>query len=82
MSPAVSELGERMEPVSVAILRPSGDSESRFVAIALSLNSEWAVSERFAFTAIYAHLQPEAFIRETGPAEPVRFLELTGRFRF
>lgn len=67
---------------SGSILPPSGDSESRFVAIAFSLNSEWAVSEGFGVTAIYAHPRPEDFIQETGPAEPLRFLELTGRYRF
>lgn len=67
---------------SGAVLRSPGTSEARFVASAFSINSDWSINRNLGFTAIYAHLRPGAFIRESGPAKPVRFLELTVRFRF
>lgn len=67
---------------SGAVLRPSGTGDERFVATAFSFNSEWSVNRKLSFTAIYAYLTPQAFIRDSEPAKPVRFLELTARYRF
>lgn len=67
---------------SGSIVRSSGGSDARFVATALSITSEWTVTRNLGLAAIYTHLAPQAFIRETGPAEPIDFLELTARFRF
>ena len=64
------------------LVRSGAGSDARFVASAASLTSEWVVGRRWRFTAIYTHFSPETFLQETGPAEPIDFVELTARFRF
>jgi hypothetical protein len=64
-----------------SILRSGAGSDARFVATSLSVTSEWVVNRSLSFTAIYAHSFPQVFLEETGPAEEIRFLELTARFR-
>lgn len=44
--------------------------------------SRWTVTRNLGLAVIYAHLAPQTFVRETGPAEHIDFLELTARFRF
>ncbi len=64
------------------LIRAAGGSDRRFVAWSVSLTSEYAVTDRVTLTAIYTHLAPGDFIRATGPAENIDFLELTLQFRF
>jgi hypothetical protein len=65
-----------------SVLRADSGSDERFVATALSINSEWSIDRRWAFTAIYTHVSPRQFLEQTGPASAIEFLELTARFRF
>ncbi|SMF03713.1 Alginate export [Tistlia consotensis] len=64
------------------LLRASNGSGERFVASAVSLNSEYALTPNLAFTAIYTHVEPGAFLRDTGEHEPVDYLELTLTAKF
>jgi hypothetical protein len=67
---------------SGAVLRSSSSSDARFVATALSFTSDWAVTRNLQFTAMYSHVAPRMFIRESGPAKHIECLEVTARFRF
>ena len=64
------------------LVRSGAGSDARFVASALSLNSEWAIGRHWTLTAIYTRVSPEQFLEETGPAEDVDIIELTARFRY
>lgn len=64
------------------IIRVPGDSDARYVATGLSIEMAWAATTHLDFTAIYTHLEPGPFIRQTGEKKAVDFVELTARFRF
>lgn len=65
-----------------SVLRADSGSDERFVATALSINSEWSVNRHWTFTAIYTHASARQFLEQTGAASAIEFLELTARFRF
>lgn len=65
-----------------SLLRSGRGSDDRFVATALSIASEWAINRNISATAIYTHVSPKDFVRQTGPAGAIDFIELTARFRF
>ena len=64
------------------LIRPSSDSDERFVASAVSVNAEWNITHHLLFTAIYTHLFPGDFIQETGSDDSIDFIELTLQFIF
>lgn len=64
------------------IIRVPGDSDARYVATGLSIEMAWAATTHLDFTAIYTHLEPGPFIRQTGQNKAVDFIELTARVRF
>lgn len=64
------------------LLRAAGGSDERYVGSAVSLTSEYALTERLSLTAIYTHFFPGDFIEATGPSDAIDFVELTVLFRF
>jgi hypothetical protein len=64
------------------LVRSGVGSASHFVATGLSVNSEWSIGRQWYLTAIYTRVSPQQFLKETGPAEKVDFIELTTQFRF
>ncbi|MFZ5556146.1 MAG: alginate export family protein [Pseudomonadota bacterium] len=64
------------------LIRAAGGSDERFVGWSVSLTSEYALTRRLTFTAIYTHFAAGDFIQATGPAENIDFVELTLQFRF
>ena len=59
-----------------------GGSDARYVGATWSNTLEWSVTRHMTATAIYAHVFPGAFIRETGPHRDIDFVELTWQFIF
>ena len=77
------------QSVEDGIYGPSGNlirlpegSRSRYVGSAISLTADWQINRHLNLTAIYAHFFPGSFLRETGSAEPIDFIELTLSFTF
>jgi hypothetical protein len=64
------------------ILRAPNGSTARYVGSAVSLNATWQVDPRVALTGIYTHFFPGKFIRQTGPARDIDFVELTMKVTF
>ncbi len=61
---------------------PSASTSARFVNTAVSAQATYAINDAVSLEAIYTHSEPQTFIADTGPAEPIDFLELTLRVRF
>jgi hypothetical protein len=59
------------------LIRGPGGSTERFVNTAYSLSLEWELNPHWMFGLSLAHSQPEAFIKETGPADTANFAEFT-----
>ena len=59
------------------LIRSPEGSRSRYVGSAISLTADWQINRHLNLTTIYAHFFPGSFLRETGPAEPIDFIELT-----
>jgi hypothetical protein len=77
------------QSVEDGIYGPSGNlirlpegSRSRYVGSAISLTADWQINRHLNLTTIYAHFFPGNFLRETGSAEPIDFIELTLSFTF
>jgi len=64
------------------LLRSSEGSDARFVGSAVSLTTDWRINRYVTATAIYSHFFPGRFIRETGPADSIDFVELTLQLLF
>lgn len=64
------------------IIRFPEGSSAHEVSQALSLTSRYTIARNLVFTAIYTHLRPGRFLRETGPSENIDFTELTVQYRF
>ncbi|MEO1191373.1 MAG: alginate export family protein [Pseudomonadota bacterium] len=64
------------------IIRAPGGSQARYVATGISLEIPWQITRELDVAAIYTHLEPGSFIRQTGSDDPIDFVELTARFRF
>ena len=67
---------------SGALLRSGAGSDARFVGTELSLNSTWQINRIVSLTGIYAHFFPGTFVRQTGPAEDIDFVEVTLQAQF
>jgi hypothetical protein len=61
--------------------RPQGSRE-RFVDTSLSGVIEWEVNEQILVSLVFTHSAPQAFIRETGHADNIDFVEATLQFDF
>jgi alginate export protein len=59
------------------LIRAPEGSRSRYVGSAISLTADWQMNRHLNLTMIYAHFFPGSFLRETGSAEPIDFIELT-----
>lgn len=68
--------------VNGGVLREPNGSRARFVGTQLSVNVEWAITHHLKFTPIYSHFFPGQFIKESGPAKDIDFVELTVTFTF
>jgi hypothetical protein len=64
------------------LLRASDGSTARYVGTEISFTNEWKVSRHLTLTAIYCHFFSGNFIRQTGTAQPIDFIEITARFLF
>jgi Alginate export len=64
------------------LIRPPNGSDARFVGSAISFTSDWTVSRHFVLSTVYAHFFPGPFIKESGPAESIDYIEFTIRYRF
>ncbi|UWR24522.1 alginate export family protein [Sulfitobacter sp. S190] len=67
---------------SGSLLRGPEGSDARYVNTSLSAGVEWQARDDVLFSAIYARSHPGDFIRETGPSDPIDFIELTIKFTF
>jgi hypothetical protein len=73
----------RLEPAdgiyspSGRLLRSGRGSETRYVSTEVSLNVTWQIDPHMSLTGIYAHSVPGAFVKQTGPAKDIDFLEIT-----
>jgi Alginate export len=64
------------------LIRAGLESRARFVANETSLTSSWSAGRHWSYDVKYTHFAPGRFLRETGPAKAVDFVQLTARFRF
>ena len=64
------------------VIRPGGASDARFVNTSVSAGIEWEANEHLFFSVLYTHSEPGRFIIETGPSDPIDFVEFTASFRF
>ncbi|MGH8658518.1 MAG: alginate export family protein [Gammaproteobacteria bacterium] len=59
------------------LIRSPEGSRSRYVGSGISLTADWQINRHLNLTTIYAHFFPGSFLRETGSAEPIDFVEFT-----
>ena len=64
------------------LVRSPGSSAARHVATIASLGATWAPSPGWTTGAVFAWSEPGRFLRETGPHEVLRYLELTLQYQF
>ena len=64
------------------LLLSAQGNRARHVGTELSLNATWDISWQLALTVIHARFQPGRFIRETGSADDIDYLELTLKAMF
>jgi hypothetical protein len=67
---------------SGSLLRSPDGSQARYVGSAISLTATWQVNPYVALTGVYTHFFPGRFIRQTGPAKDIDFVELTLKVQF
>lgn len=60
-----------------ALIRGAGGSRAHYVGSAVSLTADWQINRHLNLTTIYVHAFPGQFIRDTGPAESIDFIETT-----
>lgn len=64
------------------LIRAAGDSRARYVATIASLGATWALARGWSATAVVAYARPGAFLRATGPGDPLSFVSLGAQYRF
>lgn len=64
------------------LIRRANGSDERFVGSAVSLTSDYTITEHLTFTAIYTHFFAGEFIEATGPSDDIDFVELTLQLKF
>jgi alginate export protein len=65
-----------------ALIRGPGGSRAHYVGSAVSLTADWQLNRHLDLTTIYVHAFPGQFIRDTGPAESIDFIETTFTLTF
>ncbi|MGY1424798.1 alginate export family protein [Lysobacter sp. A289] len=64
------------------LIRTPGDSSNRHVATIASFGTTWTPSPGWTTGAVLAWSRPGSFLRDNGPHEPLRYLELTLQHQF
>lgn len=64
------------------LVRSPGRSTARHVATITSLGATWAPSPGWSTGVVFALSKPGRLLRETGPHETLRYLELTLQYQF
>lgn len=64
------------------LLRPDGDSRSRYIGTQGDVVLGWEFSRQLSFEAGYSVFRPGTFIRDTGRAETVHFVGLEALWRY
>lgn len=64
------------------LIRAAGGSRERFVDAALSGVVEWTPRPGLLLGLVFTRSHPQAFLRETGPADRADFIEATVQFTF
>jgi hypothetical protein len=64
------------------LMRAPGNSAASHVATIVSLGATWAPSPGWTTGIVFAWSEPGRFLRETGPHETLRYLELTLQHQF
>ncbi|MEO1242516.1 MAG: alginate export family protein [Pseudomonadota bacterium] len=64
------------------LVRAPLGSDARFVDVSVSVGAEWEATENIFLSLLYTHSEPQRFIQETGPDNPVDFAEFTVAFSF
>lgn len=64
------------------LLREPGESTAHFVNTSVSAGAIWQVNTNVRLAAIATYSSAGRFIKETGPAEDIRFIELTAQYAF
>lgn len=68
-------------PAGALIREPAGSKE-RYVGSALSVTSHHTIADNLGFTATYSHFFAGKFIRDTGPARDIDFIDLALQYKF
>lgn len=64
------------------MLRGPGGSAERYVGTGLSLGTSYQIAGGLEATALYSRIFAGPFIRDTGPAEDIDFVELTLQWKY
>ncbi|TYT23923.1 hypothetical protein FZO89_17070 [Luteimonas viscosa] len=64
------------------LIVPAGGSDARYVATIASLGITWTPKPGWSSSAVVAHSQPGAFLRETGADDALSLISLTLQCRF
>lgn len=64
------------------LIRAPAGVRARLVDVSVSGGAEWQASENLLVSLVFTHSAPQAFIRATGPADPIDFVETTVQWDF
>lgn len=64
------------------LIRTPGQARSRFVDVSVSGGIEWRARKHVLATLVFTHSAPRDFIRATGPADTIDFVEATLQLDF
>lgn len=64
------------------LIRAPAGVRARLVDVSLSGGIEWQAKENLLVSLVFTHSAPQAFIRATGPADPIDFVETTLQWDF
>ncbi len=64
------------------LIRPAGDSQSRYVATIASVGANWKLTPGWSTSLIVAYSAPGAFLRDTGAGDPLSHISLTLQYRY
>jgi hypothetical protein len=68
-----ASLGDGIYALGGSVLRPDGGSHARFVGHQADAAVSWRANRNLSFNVAFSILWPGQFIRDTGPAETVKF---------
>jgi hypothetical protein len=64
------------------LIRAPAGARARLVDVSISGGAEWQASKHLLVSLLFTHSAPQAFIRATGPADPIDFVEMTLQLDF